>query len=698
MTTTTAAALPTLLSPSDPLFSLGSILEAFQFEVPEYQRGYAWGPDEWAALWQDLAQVAQRGAAQHFTGNLFLRHVGDGPGGPRAEVVDGQQRLVTTMMLSHVLALRAGRPTPVHRLVFVANEELQTHFLFHALGHAELAPRLSREPSSYALRLQKAREFFDRQAQHLDADQAAAWADVLAQRFKLFVLAVSPAFDVHVAFETLNNRGRRLSHMELLKNRLIYLTTVLPPDAPAQVGAAQADAELTNLGLAEALRTSIHQAWKGIYRALGRSEAMQDGDDEFLLAHATCYFRRKREADWLQNTLFNQEFTLTNPRLTLARIAHYVQSLESAAAWWSHIHAPKDLPGAHQQWLARVARAGWGHFKPLALAAYLRAATADARVVIQPMAHAAALEPVRALLAQVERFTVVVYRLLGHQGSLGRADMHWAAHVLADARRDAEFTAEWGAVVDSNEAALALVTDFVRAWLDNQELDDGSFSDPRFAFAGAFDPAGVLTAVDDRFRRHQGYYHWAFTRLVLFEYEEAFRQGGATPQKLAWEQVSFDETVEHICPQNTEGKGKDYWAQHMALDGRSNRNGKLALALQNALGNLLLLSRGKNASASDHGYPHKRDAIYQNNTHSANELVHHFKDWDAQAMAIRSVAMLRFVERRWQITLTATPDDLASYLPLCFGPVHTAVSDGKAGRKVALGRLASRVNAMGPGA
>ena len=692
--TTAAPALPTLLSTSDPLFSLGTILGAFQFEVPEYQRGYAWGPDEWAALWQDLTQVAQRGAAQHFTGNLFLRHLGDGPDGPgcpRAEVVDGQQRLVTTMVLSHVLALRAGRPTPVHRLEFVANEELQTHFLFHALGRAELAPRLSREPSSYALRLQRAREFFDQRVQQLDAAQAGDWADVLAQRFKLFVLAVSPAFDVHVAFETLNNRGRRLSHMELLKNRLIYLTTVLPPDAGAQAGVAQAGAVQ-----ADALRTSIHQAWKGIYRALGRSEAMQDGDDEFLLAHATCHFRRKREADWLQNTLFNQEFTLTNPSLTLARIAHYVQSLETAAAWWSHIHAPKDLPGAHQQWLARVARAGWGHFKPLALAAYLRAASADARVVIQPTAHAAALAPVLALLAQVERFTVVVYRLLGNQGSLGRADMHWAAHVLADASRGAEFTTEWGVVVDSTPAALALVTDFVRAWLDNQERDDGSFSDPRFAFAGVFDPAGALNAVDDRFRRHQGYYHWAFTRLVLFEYEEAFRKDGSTPQKLAWEQVSFDETVEHICPQNTQGKGRDYWAQHMALDGRSNRSGKLALALQNALGNLLLLSRGQNASASDHGYPHKRDAIYQNNTHSANELVHHFKDWDAQAMAIRSVAMLRFVERRWQIALTATPNDLTSYLPLCFGPAHTHVAEGKAGRKVSMNRLVSRVGALGP--
>lgn len=34
-------------------------------------------------------------------------------------------------------------------------------------------------------------------------------------------------FDVFVAFETMNNRGKKLSNLELLKNRLIYLTTYM---------------------------------------------------------------------------------------------------------------------------------------------------------------------------------------------------------------------------------------------------------------------------------------------------------------------------------------------------------------------------------------------------------------------------------------------------------------------------------------
>lgn len=37
-------------------------------------------------------------------------------------------------------------------------------------------------------------------------------------------------YDVFVAFETMNNRGKRLTNLELLKNRLIYLTTLYDDD------------------------------------------------------------------------------------------------------------------------------------------------------------------------------------------------------------------------------------------------------------------------------------------------------------------------------------------------------------------------------------------------------------------------------------------------------------------------------------
>ena len=48
----------------------------------------------------------------------------------------------------------------------------------------------------------------------------------ITQNLMFNVYEISDDFDVFVAFETMNNRGKKLSNLELLKNRLIYLTTL----------------------------------------------------------------------------------------------------------------------------------------------------------------------------------------------------------------------------------------------------------------------------------------------------------------------------------------------------------------------------------------------------------------------------------------------------------------------------------------
>lgn len=66
-------------------------------------------------------------------------------------------------------------------------------------------------------------------------------------------------YDVFVAFEAMNNRDKRLSNLELLKNRLIYLTTFY--DCPAWDKINEA-----------ALHEKINKVWKEVYYQLGRNE------------------------------------------------------------------------------------------------------------------------------------------------------------------------------------------------------------------------------------------------------------------------------------------------------------------------------------------------------------------------------------------------------------------------------------------
>ena len=84
-----------------------------------------------------------------------------------------------------------------------------------------------------------------------------------------------------VAFETMNNRGKRLTNLELLKNRLIYLTTLYGKDVLDEQNEI-------------ALREMINGAWKEVYYQLGRNENEPLSDDEFLRAHWIMYFAYSR--------------------------------------------------------------------------------------------------------------------------------------------------------------------------------------------------------------------------------------------------------------------------------------------------------------------------------------------------------------------------------------------------------------------
>ena len=107
-------------------------------------------------------------------------------------------------------------------------------------------------------------------------------------------------FDVNVAFETMNNRGKSLSHLERLKNRLIYLTTLY------EVKELDEDDRL-------ALRDIINDTWKKVYHELGRNKKSPLNDDDFLKAHWTIYFRyTRKQGNAYVSFLLDQQFNPKN--------------------------------------------------------------------------------------------------------------------------------------------------------------------------------------------------------------------------------------------------------------------------------------------------------------------------------------------------------------------------------------------------
>ena len=120
---------------------------------------------------------------------------------------------------------------------------------------------------------------------------------MLTKRFLFNEYIIKDEFDVFVAFETMNNRGKTLSDLELLKNRLIYLTTLYT------------DEELDPAERRD-LRNSINDAWKEVYFQLGRNKLKPLNDDNFLRAHWMMYFKFSRQTgrDYIK-FLLEEQFT-----------------------------------------------------------------------------------------------------------------------------------------------------------------------------------------------------------------------------------------------------------------------------------------------------------------------------------------------------------------------------------------------------
>ena len=101
----------------------------------------------------------------------------------------------------------------------------------------------------------------------------------LVRNITFFLFEIDDSYDVGVAFETMNNRGKPLSTLELLKNRLIYLLSLFV---------------YMEKNSMENLRNAINKCWAQIYIHLGRNPILMLSDDAYLKDHWICYFNYSR--------------------------------------------------------------------------------------------------------------------------------------------------------------------------------------------------------------------------------------------------------------------------------------------------------------------------------------------------------------------------------------------------------------------
>jgi len=616
------------------LQSLNSIFKERILRIPDYQRGYAWTTTQLEDYWEDLLQLDPERI--HYTGVITLEPVPEKIWSKWTNdqwlikdldykpfyVVDGQQRLTTSMVLIQAIIesipdgeLIASQSVDKIKQKFIllkADDNIRESYIF---GYEKDNPSdeflrtkifgmyshtYQQQETLYTRNLKNAKEFFKERLAVLSLEDKTALYKKLTQKFKFNLYVINDEIDVFVTFETMNNRGRPLSSLELLKNRLIYLSTLFKD----------------NTGK-DKLRSNINDAWKTMYEYLGKNSDAPLSDNLFLRNHWTMYFKyTRRKGDDYINFLLNEKFNarnITHPKtaddaLKIEEISEYVKSLQQSIIYWFYIHNPffdqsDNLTDLQRSWLDRLERLSFRSFKPLILSAFV-----------------SKQDPVRIveLLQVAERYNFTLFNLSQRRSNTGDTELFAMSRDLL-----------------TSSITIESVIETIKKLISHY-----------------YDPQKFLAYIDEKYELDRdGFYHWDGVRYFLYEHEQWLREKGKqSTNKLSWDVVKSSQkdsvTLEHIFPQTPDDP---YWLKHYAhLDEQKRRY------LTHSLGNLLPLSRAKNSSLQNVAFPLKKnddDGVgYYNGSVSENE-VNTKQDWTPKEIKERGLTLLKFMEERWEIAL-----------------------------------------------
>ncbi|MGE8365729.1 GmrSD restriction endonuclease domain-containing protein [Cupriavidus sp.] len=680
--------------------SLERLFKEKIFRIPDYQRGYAWQREQLKAFWEDLVNLKED--RSHYTGVLTLTEVSNAAVQEDSKefwlvddhsyrlyhVVDGQQRLTTFVIFIQafaeffrVLPEHQGKPSAeIYVTDSLTLKDLEERYLFktnprggfrtYKFGYTDdnpsqeylryqiLGDRGAKnvQETFYTLNLGNAKRYFSEQLSELHRITGeAGLADLykrLTKRLLFNEYAIDDEFDVFVAFETMNNRGKKLSDLELLKNRLIYLTTLYSDDQVDEAGR-------------KALRDDINFAWKEVYHQLGRNKAKPLNDDDFLRAHWISYFKYSRDTgrDYAR-FLLDEHFTPQNVHRQIERevaletveeqrsevdaeieeqdagalsppdniglasasklphsaISDFVTSLcESVGHWFNSFypHLATRMSDAEKMALDRLNRIGMGYFRPLVM------------VVLKVVPDEAER---LAIFGRIERFVFIGFRIGTARSNYRSSEFYNLARAL-----------------NRGETTLQLISERLDAAL-------------KYAFNKEDDTLRIdefYNLLFKKFEAGSGYYGWPGLRYFLYEYEQHLLSHSRQP-KVEWSDLlksSGDRiSIEHIYPQTPT---KDWEAPFVDVGekDRPRYNG--------TLGNLLLLSMSINASLQNDAFADKKnprcDAAgnkirngYSDGSHSEIEVAGS-PVWGPDEIRDRGKRLLRFMERRWSFALR--PED-----------------------------------------
>ncbi len=648
--------------PESKLLSLTEIFNQKIFRIPDFQRGYSWEESQLDDFWDDLQNL--KSEKVHYTGLLTVEPIRKNEvlkiekwqddiwllekGLSAFYIIDGQQRLTTSIILINQVLQQFSNDDGIN---FDSKEAWVSRFLYKEFGktyksfifgyekdnpsdeffktkileqQSSTADKVAQQ-TLYTANLIFAKEFFQKKLRKLSKSDIEELFKKVVNKLKFNFYEIDEELDVYVTFETMNNRGKSLSNLELLKNRLIYLSTLLNE----------------NVDTRARLRKDINESWKTIYEYLGKDKENPLDDDVFLYNHWIMYFKYDRsQSESYAYFLLHQKFTakaVHKDELSLAEIKSYIDSLSESVKVWFYLYNVNYSPYSEEtkEWIQKLDRLNMSAFPPLFMAAMTR--EKDENTLLR-------------LFKAAEKFIFLVFRLSQRPSNTKNSHFYRLASMYYFKQ---DFFGE-------GETDIDKVINNIE-WLAQGTNNDGEY-------AGWFDLKKFEAYISELGAKEEGYYSWNGLRYFLYEYELELQAKAKGNSKIEWNDFNKrkkEDTIEHVFPQTA--KDECWRTSFKDYDKKQKK------ALLNSLGNLLLLGHSKNAELQNKCFAVKRkfknskgdDVGYFNGSYSEISVAS-YVEWTPSTILDRGLKMLKFLEKRWGINIDEWEIEREDLLNLSF--------------------------------
>lgn len=645
------------------LQSLTEIFNQKIFRIPDFQRGYSWEEDQLEYFWEDLQNL--KNDKIHYTGLLTVEPINKNDiinvekwqediwllekGLSAYYIIDGQQRLTTSIILINQIVqqfkedeglnfdtkefwiskfLYKAYGTNYKSFIFgyekdnPSDEFFRTKILQQRSSSADKVP----EQTLYTANLEFCNSFFQKKLNNIEKEQLEDLFKKLVNKLKFNFYEIDEELDVYVTFETMNNRGKSLTNLELLKNRLIYLSTLLKDD----------------ISIRNRLRKDINESWKTLYEFLGKNKDNRLDDDQFLYNHWIMYFFYDRsKSEVYAHFLLNEKFTaksVNSGELEIEEIKDYIESLAECVKVWFYLFNVEysTYKEETKEWVQKLNRVGMSAFPPLFMAAMTKESN-EANLL--------------QLFKVAESFIFLVFKLSQRPSNTNNNHFFRLASKYYFARD------YWGQGITDIHKVIEDIAWYTQGYNSDEE------------YIGWFDLWKFENHIIELGQKEEGYYSWNGLRYFLYEYELYLGNKAKGNLKVIWSDFNKrrkEDTIEHIYPQTPK---HECWKEAFLKNDKKQK--KLLL---NSLGNLLLLSQSKNSELQNKCFDFKKKHTNSSNDNvgyyngSFSEIaVSSYEFWTANEIQKRGLDMLKFLEDRWDVDIDDWEIDRLNLLNLNFG-------------------------------